>query len=423
MDKNTLLKYGTAALIIIFAIEIVALLFTQDPYGGVEPIPSPSPTPVPEQFEGVNVSEAYIIGIGREVLAICNSTEDVTGKIEGIDGVQSASYDPNGGRLGIAAELDADVDQIIADAEIELTDNCNAIFFKRAFVRVGGRLNFTSLDGTKSKMVLGSNFQCLQQSSFAQCFAFVQPESRANDTVELTIFVRMLGEGITFVTAEEPYTPKPLELKSADAEAVIIDFAAAATAEIGIPWAQRNAYSQKEAIELLNGSANYTQLDYRKRSELLLKAEPSNKTIELIGNLSYVVDVIPLEEEGVIIQVNENFSNSTLLQAEMEKLGFEFSQIEAPESIIAVSFEYSEEDEAAIRAAFSKQKVAIRRMVFAELVDPAIPEEELGVKLPTTVFDVFAANASINSTLIITLNAIIQGGEAVFVSAEESKNS
>ncbi|MFH1750250.1 MAG: hypothetical protein ABH863_01075 [Candidatus Micrarchaeota archaeon] len=417
MDRSKLIKYGTLALIIIFGIEIIAFLFTQNPYQNTIPTPIPSATPVPERFEGINSTEGFVISIGRELLVICNTTQNPEGAIRQVPGVQAVSFDSQNLRLGIVAKENASLDLVVAGTRGELQSYCTPRIFKRAFVKLGNYLNFTSASGGDSKVLAGANFQCLQQHSLSQCFAFVQPETQANSTVPLLVYVRMVGSVPEFITAEEPRRQSPLEFKSAQAEALVTEILPGAAVHASIPWKDRFEYSEGQISGSLNGSLNYSEFSYEPVSEITILEELDNATLGKLGNLSFVQSVFP-SDGGVIVQVKGGFNDEELLIGGFDDLNISSSEYEIPISFLSFIFDYSPEAEIAVSKALPKGTPVLRGVV-AEITSIESAEGQLGGKLPEPQITLFARNATINSTILVSLNAIVQDGEISYLAGQE----
>ena len=417
MDQSKLMKIGTVALIVIFAIEIVAFLFTQNPYQREIPSVAPSATPIPQSFQGINGTDAYVISIGRELLAVCNATSDPEAKVREIPGVADTSYDPQNLRVGIVVSQNFSIEDVASKTKKVLKEFCEPRVFKRAYVKVGSYLNLSSADGAgTSKVVTGSNLACLSQpGTYAQCFAFVQPETQANATIKMMVFVRMLGETIQFATAEEPRSVAPIEFKSANAKAVVLEVLGGAVMEVQIPWKSRNSISREEIIQKLNGTVNYTQVEYLPLIEITISNVTGNDTAAKINALSFVANVF--EADTLVVKVNGNFTDDALLVSELERIGVEDWQYSLPDSGLTVAFDYSPENEKAILLAIKPFTGAIKRQLSVELTDIEAAQSALGGVLPQTTFEIFATGANATDAIDIKLDAILQDGEIGYISA------
>ena len=260
MNQSKLLRYGTVVLIIIFAIEIVAFLFTNNPYSGEFPSPSPTITPVPETFEGFNITDALVTGIGRELLILCNTTGDPGPKVRALEGVLSVSYDPQNTRLGVGISENASIDEVVSLTKDALKEFCTPRIYKRGFINAGNYLNVSASDGSGVfRVISGSSLACLQQSTFAQCYAFVQPETQQNDTKVFNIFVRTVGGAVTFVTAEEPRMEAPIQFKATQTKGIVLGFLEESTASAKVAWKDRALISETKIRAALNDSVTITE--------------------------------------------------------------------------------------------------------------------------------------------------------------------
>ncbi|MFH0971200.1 MAG: hypothetical protein V1835_01390 [Candidatus Micrarchaeota archaeon] len=422
MDRGKLIKYGTAALILIFAIEIVAFLYTQNPYSGTQTEASPEPTVLPTStvFDGINTSEAYVLGIGRELLVICNTTADVEPEIRKLDGINGVSSDPNNALFSISLTENASIDDVIKTLDRNLRQICKPAIFKRGYVKVGDLLNFTSSDGNSSILLSGSNLQCLQQPSFSQCYAFVQPETQENSTITLLIYIRKSGDTIPFVRAEEPAQQKPLAFTNAEGEAHIDELLENAGETFKIPWAQRNDYSEDFAKGKLNSTVNITSVTYSKESGFTINTS-SNETLQKLLNMSFIQTVSESESE-ISAVAQDNFSDQNLLLDELAEIGVDRSLVQFPDSTLSIAFEYSESAVEEVESAFLPLKPVASRKILATLLNTDEIEAQLEAILSSKEVTFYATNATVNATIPVSISAIVQGNEILQIVAQETTN-
>lgn len=420
MDRSKLMQYGTVVLILIFAIEILAFLFTQDPYSGSVPSPSPSSTPIPVPFEGLNSTSAYVLGFGRELLVLCNTTSDPTPLLANVSGIQAASFDPQAIRIGISLTENASAQEVLRSTTLALSPVCTPFPYKRAYINVGEMLNFSSFDGSTSKLLFGASFQCLQGITFTQCYAFVQPETQENSTVQVTLYVRTLGDEVQLLTAEEPAIPKLPETKVLEAQSRILLLFDSAVASANLPWEDRNSLNEEKVAVLLNNTINLTKIEYVPQNEIMLLNVSENATIDLIKNLSFVKSVFPLEDR-LIVQPFENFTDREEAIAALLALGINSSQIDFPDSEMSLEYVIDEGSIGKIEKVLAPFEVTERQKVLADLLDVQKVESDLGARLTYTTFEILAPNPKLNATVLLELNAFVQDGKLLFISAQQAQ--
>ena len=116
----------------------------------------------------------------------------------------------------------------------------------------------------------------------------------------------------------------------------------------------------------------------------------------------------------------DNFTDDDALTREFAALGITDGRYVIPDSDLELSFEYSEQAENAVRKAVSPIALEVRRKVLVELLNESDVELQLGGRLPQNTFELFALNSTLNSTLDLTLNAIVQDGEIGYITAAEA---
>ncbi len=418
LERNDLIRWGTIVLIIIFAIEIVAFLFTSDPYQGSEaPTPSALPSIEPASFEGMNASEGYVIAIAQQLLVICNTTQDVGPELRAILGVDAVSMDPTYGRIEIEASGNASIEAIAKEAKGILKNYCTPTVYKRAFVRVDGLLNFTSQDG-QTKLLSGSNLQCLERASFAQCFAYVQPETSENSTIGLLIYIRTTGDEVTFVTAEEPPSAvaNQLAFRSEKSSGTILEVGIGAAALVKLPWDKRYDFSEEDVRSSLNSTLNITELQISRQDSITLNAT-DNETLFAVQNLSFVLSA-SFGENGITLEPQANLTNKTMVLLELEPI-LDLGKVKLPATTINLAYDHSDDANFAVEDYFSLFEIAFKRQISVELNEPAELEEIFDAPLPQTQFTLYAANTTVNTSIDLYVTAITQGGEMTYVNAFE----
>ncbi|MFH1257985.1 MAG: hypothetical protein V1658_03540 [Candidatus Micrarchaeota archaeon] len=414
------MQIGTVVLILVFVIEIVAYLFTSNPYqqdGAITP--TPVPTLSTEIFEGINVSDAYIVGVGKELLIICNTTQDVGPTIYNVSGVSAVSFDPSNDRVGVDVRQNASTEDVGREIKAELSAFCTPHIFKRAFIKLQDVLNFTDQQGG-SKLISGSSLQCLQQpQTYIPCYAFVQLGTEENIATSFATFLRLKGDMIDFATSEEQQVSQPFRFNAATATGRVAGLLDEASASVSIPWEERLKYDAGNMALYLNSTVNASTVEFSIEDTIVLNTS-SNETLEKAGNLSFVLSSIP-SESTIVLQVGKNFTDEVSAVEGLQGIGVPESEIIFPESTITFGFIYFEGSHPIISEYFLPYEAEFARNVLVELDDPAAVEEGMGAAPIENSYEVFALNATLNSSINIIVNAILQGEDVVNSQAFEDR--
>ncbi|MBI5224409.1 hypothetical protein HY989_00910 [Candidatus Micrarchaeota archaeon] len=418
MAQSNLVRYGTIALIIIFAIEIVAFLFMQNPYANIAPTPTPTPKVALENFDGVNATDGYVIATTNELLIVCNTTQDPSGLLKNATGVQSVSSDLANQRILIEMDKNSSEDETILGVKGILTQFCSPAIFKRAFVKLPDYLNFTSQDG-KYKLLFSQDYQCLEQNSYIPCYAFVQSQTKANTTINLMVFVRLEGESVTLITAEEPRKASGLEFRVLENSAKVLEILGDSLASVDIPFEKRTDYTDESINSALNGSANLSDLQYDLRDEFIINST-ENETLNSISLLSYVLTA-SISNSQIVAKVSSNFTNVSGVYSDLLALSIPKTKIQFPVSKLGIVYSTSEKADAAILRLFPS--VQFKRKVRAQIIDLAKAQLELGSSLPSADVEYFTTKPSVGQEYPIMLSAVLQNGEVSYIGAQENTNA
>jgi hypothetical protein len=419
MDREKLIKIGTIALILFFVLEIVYMYFSSNPYANnnLTPTPSPIPSAEPTRFEGFNSTEAYVISIGNELLMLCNTTQDldlIVGKVIGVIGV---SYDPQTTRVGVAVAQNASMSDVIKALKATLKPLCTPLIYKRAYLKVPDVINFTDANGNETKIIFGDQLQCLQAPSFAQCFAFVQPDTQENATAEMVIYARLLGDSVEFISAEEPRKSQPLEFRNAKASAIVSLQLPQLIASAQIPWEGRLKINATSINQTLGSKLNFSEVKYTLGEQVYVNST-DNATFQKIQNLSYVA--IAYLEDQIRIVPKSNYSNKNQIESDLEGFGLMPSQIKFDTSTLTIDFEQTNTSEKIVLDAIKPIKPKIQQLVIADLLDVPSIEKEFGETLPRTKLKLYVTNSTINSTFEVNLAAMLQDGNFAYFDGTES---
>ncbi|MEK6843235.1 MAG: hypothetical protein AABY04_02000, partial [Candidatus Micrarchaeota archaeon] len=390
MAPSNLVRYGTIALIIIFAIEIVAFLFTQNPYSNQVPSPSPTPQITPVAFEGINSSDGFVVATSKELLIVCNTTVDTTPFLQNVTGVLSVSADPSNLRIGVEMKENYSDDDTILGIKTVLNPYCSPAIFKRAFVKLPDYLNFTSQEG-KSRLLFSQSYQCLLQNTFIPCYAFVQSSTKANATINLMVFVRLEGDNVVLITAEEPKTQSGLEFRVLENSAKVLEILGDSLASVDIPFEKRSDFTDESINSELNGSANISDLQYDLRDEFIINST-ENETLALISLFPYALSA-SISNSQIVAKVSSNFTNVSGVISDFSKLSIPKSKIQFPVSKLGIVYLNSNEADAKITKLFPKAQ--FKRKVRAEISDLSKAQTELGTSLPSTEVEYFTSSPKV----------------------------
>ncbi len=190
IEKPTILRWFAIAIILFFALEFfVPLLY-------VQPQATPTPTPTPIEFLGTASSTANVTELTPSLIASCKASVNATyfDSMKTLAGVKSV--------LRISAQLAL----IEANASLEETNAIQQAWqnacadtpqlLRRAFVKLEDKVIFKNSAGEEKTIYSTFLQQAFQTGGFSQPMAIVQATAQVNQTIPVSVSIKLSGEAI-----------------------------------------------------------------------------------------------------------------------------------------------------------------------------------------------------------------------------------
>ncbi len=190
IEKPTILRWFAIAIILFFALEFfVPLLY-------VQPQATPTPTPQPKEYLGNAASTATITELTPSLIASCKAS------------VNASDFDLMKTLAGVKSVLKISAQLALIEANTSVEET-NAIqqawqnacadtpqFLRRAFVKLEDKVIFKNTANEEKTIYSTYLQQAFQTGGFRQPMAIVQASAQVNQTIPVTISIKLSGEAI-----------------------------------------------------------------------------------------------------------------------------------------------------------------------------------------------------------------------------------
>ncbi|MBU1197705.1 hypothetical protein KJ765_04290 [Candidatus Micrarchaeota archaeon] len=316
MKKESLLKWFTIAMIVVFAFEIVLIGI---PSGGFDATPTPSNIPtatLAPEFVGSATTEAVITGFGTEFLARCNTTEPVAVLLRDVEGITNAVQDPSTQLISITMAADANVSESTQSIRELLQPYCTPLLLRQALLEFEEDVEFTSgNDPNETKTISKRSIECFS-NPFAGCYAFVFPHRTTGQTIDVNIFGRFQGSTPVQVFAEE-LLGSTIRIETVFANGTISAIENRGQVNADLPWENRWINITIFQDEMLEQGDFSETVNYAPNSLVRISGNVSNDTLEALNNLSMIetasVRLDDPDHPEVVLIVNDNYTRKTRL--------------------------------------------------------------------------------------------------------------
>lgn len=408
MEKTSLLRYFTIALIALFILEIL-FIGIQQGGGTPTPVPTPSPTIAPvEAFDGTALAEAEVAGLGDELLVRCNSST-AADAIRGIEGVSGISADPGSALFDVSLYRGTDALAVSRSLYGLLGESCELSVLRFSFLSFNGSVDFTSADN-KTRSIPARALDCFTDRT-GRCFAFVNPATREGEKVEVSMFLRLVNNRIERLLVQQQQTSLS-SFKQIQATGRVVSLGNTTTAFAQVEWNERNLNSSD--VEASVYPANITEFNYFPDSSITLPAL-DNETAQKLQNLSFVRLVSP-RGNSTLLFVEDNFTDEEAVISALRDAGVNATP-EFPASKFSVSFEVSNVSNFSYIApsleTVLNSSVELRRQAEVELQGVPFLETQLGASFgnKTTASVLLEPSLQLNSSIGLQLSVFIMLGE------------
>jgi hypothetical protein len=405
VSKESLLKYGSLAILVIFVVELfISFTYNSPTQATLTPTPSAQPR---EYFVGNGTALAKVESLDDELTGLCNTSQSVSRVLQGIPGVLSAvepAVGASGTLLSVSfdSNASANFDEFYSKIEDALKPYCEPSFYRWASVSFNE--SFTASNGTSDKSVSPEDVSAYEAYSGRQAKAVVSLDSGVNSTVKLFVSLAFVDSQLYSIQGEE--LAKAPESVSFEADAIVKQTLGEALVSKKVNWSERNSVNETVlGKELEKALGKKIELTYSRTDLVRVKGGSAlNKT--LVDSLPFVETSFDLGEELVIV-VKQNFTDSKALENEV--LGSKSLPVsfEYPNSTIEANFNTSDSG-----YAVDKQNTLsvlaggeFRRRAIAELLSGNYSAYK---GYPKTQ-EMFLYNPVTNQSLKLEVEAIVQG--------------
>ncbi|MFH1199430.1 MAG: hypothetical protein V1708_00005, partial [Candidatus Micrarchaeota archaeon] len=332
MQKSTILRYFTVAMIILFVAEIFFIGINSGSSNDSTPTATPpvvSVAPV-ESFVGNAIAQAQVAGLGDELLVMCNSTS-AAAAVRAFEKVQSVSYDPSSALLDVRLYAKTDVPALAREIRSSLSGYCDANVLRFSILSFPDSVEFASADN-KTQNVPARGLNCFSDGS-GRCFALLNPSSRVGDNVSVSMFLTLQGGQLERLLVQESAPLSAMQSVFATGEVLSVS---GQIAFAQMPWTRRALDENSTKATALGAGANVSEFNYFPDSSIVLPAL-GNETLSRVANLSFVKSALP--REGLTyVSVDANFSNESAAAEAFAAAGVNATP-EFPASRLSLAFD------------------------------------------------------------------------------------
>jgi hypothetical protein len=434
LDRATLLRAGVIAVILLFVAETFVVLM----YQPTTPPQTPSPSPAPAKtFTGAGQSTAKIISFTPDLFVLCNASSQADADAAALAFGNAFNQPPAlalsetaGGTLYYVKLSNASqaTPQALDELERQLAPHCNglATTMRQAIVSFTNQITLADSKNASETATLSA------YALRAGAKAFVtEKEAVEGDEIPVRVEARIVQGQVTQFIAFQVGSledAKPVETKSGLITATLSRWLDKGRATIEVPWANRTSFNEnaaKKLIESLNYSTNATQ-SFRQVNEVIVSGFNASKALtQALKNLSFVENA-EAKEESTIITVKQDFASEEKARDEITRVLDSFNasnySIYFNPSKLYINFQWN-----AGNSSFNEASKEIddlfpganfRRTGLMTPTNESIASKELGFQITPTFEAYLYPSEKINSTLVVYVQALVQGKRVLAFYAE-----
>jgi len=416
--REKIMRWGVIAIIALFVIEmfIVIMYPTHETQEQQQQEKA-------REFNGIGRANAKILSFTSDLYVVCNATSPDAARLMGEAINQSPAIAVSSLeegqmyylKLAAANQSNAQTIGVITQALASACSN-EPVVLRQANVQFTEPLTIVNPDNTSETLTL-STYSLRDGAK-----AFVTDENAVEgQELSFTASASVLGTTVLQLIAQQSQAASTgsVEQKSGMAAVNVVRLEPKGMAVKQFAWELRNNVSV-ESIQA-NLSAFNATVDYRKSS--LVEVAANESQLAALRNLSFVADV-QQNGDSTLISVAENYSDKQTAMSEIARiLNTSEDNVGFYTSNAVIDFYFNETSN--FTQLIDEMKQALGNDVLVKRVGVVSPtnvtgaSENLGFEVPQEFEALLAASTNASQTTIVFVNALVQDGKVVALTAEE----